>query len=510
MNRIRLIFIAGLLSAAFGASLSAIAGSNLDSALNSMFMSNITPPQGFNGSLGRGGFTGGMAAIRTGVKPINLAYLDPPRITAGCGGIDAFGGSFSFINLQQITQLFRNIVANAGGALFYLATQSISPIISDTMSRFQKDIQDMNASLGNTCALANMAINTFAPDAQANTAGTLGGLGSSLWGSATDMFQGFFAGGSTQNAQANQNSTAAANPGLNNLTWKAIASSNRDQMIGDPTGILTSDVQASKEIVMSLLGTVIVNPSAASPDGNATPAAEGGLSGGVNVGSGTGTQAADSSAQWVATLRLHDLIEGAGSSNNPTNTQVLHCTDAVPGNVDPPTGCLQIMYSPFTFQGTANLTKQMLYGTGGSSDAWQPDGILSLIQNCTVPGCGMTTQQQSFLYSIDTPLYNMIRDTQVDWSSVPGLVKRLEPAIAYSVAIKLARSVERMARTTWTGGASSAANMPPFISATISSLGAELNSMEKENSDLQQSIDNARAYANEIIKMNPGAIALHR
>ena len=496
----------------------AFAISNLDAALSSMYMSNVTPPQGFNGSMGRGGFTGGMATFRTGVKPINLAYLDPPRITSGCGGIDAYGGSFSFISLQQIVALFRNIVANAGGALFHLSVQSICPICADTMTKFQKDIQDMDAQLGNTCALAHMVINTFSSDGSANQGQTLAALGSSLLGDATDMFSGLTGNGSTSQVISNQTASLPYNPNMGNLTWKALsAANNAPSALGDITGSLTSDPRESMEIVMSFLGTVVVPPTANTTDADSTAAAGGGPNNGVsgNSGANVGTGPTSAAAPYPATLKLHDLIFGAGTpagttgtptagtNANPTGTTILHCGES--GTLPPaPTGCISITRNtPFTFQGTINLTKQMLYGTGGDSYNIQPDGILAEIQSCKTAICGMSTQQQDFLYSIDAPLYNMIRDAQVDWSSIPGLTRRLEKAIAYDIAIRLARSVERMARTIWSGAAGSAGTMPQIVADQIRALGMELNSMETETAQLQNDVMVARAYTEQIVKSHP-------
>ena len=52
-----------------------------------------------------------------------------PSLRAGCGGIDLFGGAFSFINKQQFVALLQNIGSNAVGYAFKLALQSISPDI---------------------------------------------------------------------------------------------------------------------------------------------------------------------------------------------------------------------------------------------------------------------------------------------------------------------------------------------------------------------------------------------
>ena len=81
-----------------------------------MFMSNATPPQAYS-SQSRGGFVGGGISVRAPISNINLVAFDPPRLAAGCGGIDMYGGSFTFINSSQLAALFRQIAANAAGRI---------------------------------------------------------------------------------------------------------------------------------------------------------------------------------------------------------------------------------------------------------------------------------------------------------------------------------------------------------------------------------------------------------
>ncbi len=48
-----------------------------------------------------------------------------PDINAGCGGIDAYLGSFSFINGDQLQRFVKQIMSNAAGYFFDLALQAI-------------------------------------------------------------------------------------------------------------------------------------------------------------------------------------------------------------------------------------------------------------------------------------------------------------------------------------------------------------------------------------------------
>ncbi len=53
--------------------------------------------------------------------------LVPPSFSAGCGGIDLFGGSFSFINMNQFVDLMRAVASNAAGYAFQLAINAMCP-----------------------------------------------------------------------------------------------------------------------------------------------------------------------------------------------------------------------------------------------------------------------------------------------------------------------------------------------------------------------------------------------
>ena len=50
---------------------------------------------------------------RTQVKNVQLISMTLPDINAGCGGIDAYLGSFSFINGEQLQRFVKQIMSNA-------------------------------------------------------------------------------------------------------------------------------------------------------------------------------------------------------------------------------------------------------------------------------------------------------------------------------------------------------------------------------------------------------------
>ncbi len=114
---------------------------------------NITKPIAYQGQAA-GYYSGGSIVLRNRVKNIQLVNLDTPTLKTGCGGIDLFGGGFSFVNAQAITEFFQKIMSNAGGYMFTLALKTAVPEIEHAMQQMQKIAQEINASNFNSCEMA--------------------------------------------------------------------------------------------------------------------------------------------------------------------------------------------------------------------------------------------------------------------------------------------------------------------------------------------------------------------
>lgn len=93
--------------------------------------------------------TGGNLFLRNQVNHLQLVSFTPPSITAGCGGIDAYLGSFSFINSEQIERFIKQLMGNAVGYFFDLALQTAVPgmkSVKDFMQKLSTDLNSMNVS----------------------------------------------------------------------------------------------------------------------------------------------------------------------------------------------------------------------------------------------------------------------------------------------------------------------------------------------------------------------------
>jgi len=135
------------------------AKANLNDELNSTFvdMINVTPGGAYD-TQRRGVISGGSISMRNKVVHPNLISWVPPEIRGGCGGIDLFGGSFSFINGAQFTQLSRSIAQAAVGYAFQLAIEGMCPTCAQVISKLQSEVEKMNSLMRNSCESAKWAV----------------------------------------------------------------------------------------------------------------------------------------------------------------------------------------------------------------------------------------------------------------------------------------------------------------------------------------------------------------
>ncbi|QAT12444.1 hypothetical protein CAK82_29250 (plasmid) [Klebsiella pneumoniae] len=106
-------------------------------------MRQYQPAAGLAGTAA-GYASGGSLYARTQVKTIQLVSMTLPDINAGCGGIDAYLGSFSYINSEQLQRFAKQIMSNAAGT-FDLALQTTVPEIKTAKDFLQKMATDMNS-----------------------------------------------------------------------------------------------------------------------------------------------------------------------------------------------------------------------------------------------------------------------------------------------------------------------------------------------------------------------------
>jgi conjugative transfer pilus assembly protein TraH len=212
---------------------------------------NTTPP-GFYDTARRGELSGGSIYVRNRIVNPNMVGFNPPSFRGGCGGIDFFAGSFSFINAQQFVQLMRAVAANAAGYAFNFAMGVLCRDCMQHIETLQRKIQELNQFFGNSCQLAqgvvNDGVSAFMGQkyGEASVVGMVEGVG--------DVFESWSTSDGTSPTEA---LTDAGSPAMEeriegNVVWRALKRNNTAGWFVAGGG------DALDSILMSISGTVIV------------------------------------------------------------------------------------------------------------------------------------------------------------------------------------------------------------------------------------------------------------
>jgi conjugative transfer pilus assembly protein TraH len=242
----------------FGLFGSSVATADVQTEMQSWFnsmggYSNVTGAQVVNGQTSTT-YTGGNMFIRTPNQNYQIAAFAPPSINAGCGGIDAFAGSFSFINSSQLTALFRNIGNNAVNYAFMLAIKSASGEMADLLQYLQDAASKINSLNTTSCHAAEGIVNAVGSaitdnKEQATAQGTA--ASTNLFQDAADALNQW-----NQSVQAKiqaRQAASAADPNLSaelnpgNIVYAALKKSNV------PTDLYP--------LMMGLTGAIIILPA---------------------------------------------------------------------------------------------------------------------------------------------------------------------------------------------------------------------------------------------------------
>lgn len=133
-------------------------GTELTNFYNSMGgMAAATPPSVAEGQSAYYLTLGNMKA-RTPMKNFTMGSIALPKVSAGCGGIDIYGGSFSLINVDEFVQMMKNIGSNAIGFAFQLALDVISPQIAGELKDLRSYIDKFNQFSQNSCEAAQALV----------------------------------------------------------------------------------------------------------------------------------------------------------------------------------------------------------------------------------------------------------------------------------------------------------------------------------------------------------------
>ena len=240
------------------------AGNALQTKMDTVFgsMSNVTKPGVFE-TQRRGVLSGGSVYVRNPVMNTQLINFQPPSWNASCGGIDFFGGSFSFINADQFVQLLRTVAANAKGYAFQMALDIACEQCMTWINNLQSKIQQLNSALGNSCQLAQGLVSDIRSGIDSNyhskysAIGTVKGLYTDWFGASSNTD------GKKTNEEVHNNMPEAEENLVGNIVWQSLKNGNAKSWV--VAGAAGDKDEYS--LLMSFSGTVIIDPPAADKDG---------------------------------------------------------------------------------------------------------------------------------------------------------------------------------------------------------------------------------------------------
>jgi len=225
--------------------------SDMTNFFNSMGASSNITPGGVYQSQAGGYATAGGVYARIPVRNYQLASITLPSIRAGCGGIDAYLGGFSFVNKTQFTAMLRNLGNNALGYAFQLALLVASPDIKSVLDKLQSVTQFINSTNTTSCHAAQALVDGIAGQLN-ESSGKLCAAQMVAKGQASDMQAAIEACKNPSTRKAGFSFASLTRPEKEkqavskNLMWDAIKKTN---YAGAPTIV--------KEMLMSLTGTFI-------------------------------------------------------------------------------------------------------------------------------------------------------------------------------------------------------------------------------------------------------------
>lgn len=226
--------------------------------VNSMFntMINVTSPGAYQ-SASLGIVTGGNITLRNRITTISPINITPPTAQGGCGGINMYMGSFSFINADEFVGMLRNIASNAVGVAsafaFEMAIDAMDSQTSGVLSRLRDLMHSMNSAMLNSCQIASGIVTNVRDsikegrDLKAAARGVVESVSTDFFGSRRA------AGGESPGSRLvnSGNDTGENCSGQGNIIWCAMKKTNFSNQF-------LYGSQQNAELLMSLVGSQIV------------------------------------------------------------------------------------------------------------------------------------------------------------------------------------------------------------------------------------------------------------
>lgn len=448
-----------------------VMAADLSSALSSLGASVQTNSGGRYQAAGRNIFvTGGFSAkFSTRNSAPALVSITPPSWSAGCGGISAHFGGFSFISGQQIEQWVRVISQGAIGFVVNLAIKALCPVCEAVLALMQRLAQQASKMAMDACRageqLAAMATSwvpsgekqsvcgsaVTASGWQADFLATMDEACTSVGKSVeniTKLFDDKAASGVSDQALTD----AATEAGIGNQSWIAVSKALRLSQTTDAAG---NPDRSLALILLNMVGTNVTwakdgaSVACAGTSGAAGPSSDGAspgcyypprlepktlmhayMCGDLNALQGTVFAQANHPGQ--AAIRrvcaLDSASLAAGGQAGATEisaagpeTKVWDCKDGSYGADHK--SCLEMVERP--------LKEVVGSGAGLFPQVWSVlhEGVLAVSAGQPVPA-----SVRGLLESTDLPVYQALNVAAVYPSVALGLVDSMAMLIAQSIA----------------------------------------------------------------------------
>ena len=102
----------------------------------------------------RGYYTGGSFQARWRMSNEYPVSVSPPRFSAGCGGIDMFGGGFSFMDPEYLVEKLERSIQAAPAIAFQMAMSEYCKECTNAMNTMEQITDYLNSIQMNDCRLA--------------------------------------------------------------------------------------------------------------------------------------------------------------------------------------------------------------------------------------------------------------------------------------------------------------------------------------------------------------------
>ncbi len=395
MDKVKSVtLLSGLL---LGLSFSAAADVNgdMNNFFNKLgFASNTSQPQVWQGQAA-GYASGGSLYARTQVKTIQLVSMTLPDINAGCGGIDAYLGSFSFINSEQLQRFAKQIMSNSAGYFFDLALQTTVPEIKTAKDFLQKMASDINSTNLSSCQAAQGIVGGLFPRtqvAQQKVCQDIAGE-SNIFADWAASRQGCTVGGKMDSVQdkASDKDKERVQDKASDKDKERVMKNINIMWNGLSKNRLFDGNKELKEFIMTLTGTLIFGEN-----GEITPL--------------------------PARTTDQDLIKAMMEGGS---AKIYHCNDS--------DKCLKVVAdATFTIASDKALKNQI-------------SKLLNSIQNKAVADEKLTEQEKGFISSTTIPVFKYLVDPQMLGVS-NSLLYQLTDYIGYDILLQYIQELIQQAR----------------------------------------------------------------